>query len=158
MPKPAKPKSYYIFVYGTLKRGQSNHSLLAKAEYLLEAATCEKFRMFHVGFPVLLADVKDGRPVGRVQGEVYKVSEEQLRRLDGLESEGSMYKRLAIDVTTDEGELLTVLAYIGIEDFWTLRGLSKSRTDGRAYGRPVVPVDGLLNWSREAMWKSDEMA
>jgi len=142
-------KSFYVFVYGTLKRGQSNHSLLERAEYLMEATTCDKFRMFHVGFPVMMADVKDGRPVGRVRGEVYKVNESQLRRLDNLESEGQMYKRLPIHVTTKQDRLLTVLAYIGVEDFWKVRGVGQTK----GYGIPVLPQDGLLNWSREAMRK-----
>lgn len=140
--KPAPAKSYFIFVYGTLKQGEGNHRLLEQAEYVYNATTFDRFRMFHVGFPVLMDDVQDGRPVGKVQGEVYKVNEEQLRRLDQLEAEGSMYKRREIEVFTDEGFQMTVLAYVGMPKYW--RGLGQPTTS--RYGQPVLPVHGIINW------------
>jgi len=141
-PKP----SHLVFVYGTLKRGEGNHSLLKKSELLSVATTCFKFRMFHVGFPVLMPEIGDGRQVGNVRGEVYRIDEAVLRRLDGLESEGHMYKRVKIDVTTESGELLEVQTYIGMQDFWDQRGIG-----GKQYGRSVQPTDGILDWSRKTV-------
>jgi gamma-glutamylcyclotransferase (GGCT)/AIG2-like uncharacterized protein YtfP len=142
--QPVKSQpNYFVFVYGTLKQGERNHRLLADAEYFGEATTCSQFKMYHVGFPVLMAANGDGRPTGRVRGEVYRVTRSQIHRLDQLESEGRMYKRLPIDVTTDEGNPLAVLAYVGMVEFWhDSRGLGTER----GYGRSVLPIDGVINW------------
>lgn len=88
--KPAPTK--LIFVYGTLKRGCSNHHFLAGQTFLGEARTRPGFRLYELrGFPGM---VPHGEDRDGVAGEVWSVDEAALVRLDALEglAEG-MYRR-----------------------------------------------------------------
>lgn len=72
-----------VFVYGTLMRGQRNHSLLKKAgaEFVAEHITDTTFQMYNNGsFPVVV-------PEGHVAitGEIWQVGHETLQALDALE-------------------------------------------------------------------------
>ena len=72
-----------LFVYGTLKRGCSNHHFLTGQEFVGEAHTAPGFRLFELdGHPGLVprADDRNG-----VAGEVWAVNAAALVRLDGLE-------------------------------------------------------------------------
>lgn len=81
-----------IFVYGTLKRGCSNHHFLTGQRFVGDAHTAPGFRLYELrGHPGMVArsDDRDG-----VTGEVWEVDEAALVRLDALEglAEG-MYRR-----------------------------------------------------------------
>lgn len=72
-----------LFVYGTLKRGCSNHRELAGQTFVGEARTQPGFRLFDLGgYPGLVPwpDDRDG-----VAGEVWSVDNEALVRLDRFE-------------------------------------------------------------------------
>lgn len=84
-----------LFVYGTLKRGCSNHAFLADQQFLGLARTPPGYRLFDLGgYPgiAMVADDRDG-----VVGEVWSVNTEALDRLDRFEGvhEG-LYRRDAI--------------------------------------------------------------
>lgn len=84
-----------LFVYGTLKRGCSNHHHLAGQTFVGEARTTRGFCLFALtGYPGLVAreDPTDG-----VVGEVWSVDPEKLRHLDEFErvAEG-LYRRVPI--------------------------------------------------------------
>jgi len=81
-----------VAVYGTLKQGHGNHYLLKDAAFLGTAMTGSPYRLFCVGFPVLLpgTEAEPGLPV---VVELYEVTRKQLRRLDRLEGNGRMYQR-----------------------------------------------------------------
>lgn len=84
-----------IFVYGTLKRGYSNHHCMAGQEYLGAALTAPGYVLFDLGgYPGMVAD--PGAAVG-VSGEVWNVDDECLAGLDRLEgtAEG-LYHREAV--------------------------------------------------------------
>ena len=36
-------QTYLVFVYGTLKKGEPNHSFMSSSTFVSEATTCEKF-------------------------------------------------------------------------------------------------------------------
>ena len=81
-----------IFVYGTLKRGGSNHGFLHDQRFVGEARTPPGFRLFEItGYPgmVPVPDDREG-----VTGEVWSVDAACLRQLDELEglAEG-LYRR-----------------------------------------------------------------
>jgi gamma-glutamylcyclotransferase (GGCT)/AIG2-like uncharacterized protein YtfP len=81
-----------VFVYGTLKRGGSNHAHLAGQAFVGEARTAPGFRLYHLdGYPgmITLADDREG-----VTGEVWSVDAPCLTQLDLLEgiAEG-LYRR-----------------------------------------------------------------
>ena len=86
-----------LFVYGTLKRGGSNHHYLTGQKFLGAASTVPGFRLYDLGgFPGLdeVAEDKTG-----VIGEVYEVDATALANLDVLEglAEG-LYRRVAANL------------------------------------------------------------
>ncbi len=118
-PKSEK-KKHLIFVYGTLKRGCSNHHFLTGQEFIGEARTAPGFRLYDLrGHPgiVVHADDREG-----VIGEVFAVDAAALVRLDGLEglAEG-IYRRELLP-------LLPPFANQGIEGYIYNRSV-KGRKD-----------------------------
>jgi gamma-glutamylaminecyclotransferase len=77
-------KTTLVFVYGTLKRGLSNHGWLKGQEFAGEARTEARYRMYDLGgYPgMVVAEAGKGE---RIEGEVWEVDEAALRGLDVLE-------------------------------------------------------------------------
>lgn len=72
-----------IFVYGTLKRGLSNHGHLAGQRFLGEARTAPVYRMVDCGgYPGMFPVNEEGLSI---QGEVWEVDAACRRELDILE-------------------------------------------------------------------------
>ncbi len=95
-----------IFVYGTLRRGGSNHHLLleGRAEFVARARTPPAFELLDLGaFPAMVAGGTTS-----VLGEVYVVSERLRERLDILEDVPRLYHRTAITLE-DGAEVETYL-------------------------------------------------
>ncbi len=87
-----------VAVYGSLKKGRGNHHILHNAEYLGEIKIEPKFTLVSLGgFPGL---VPNGTQ--EVKGELYKVDDETMRRLDWLEGHPHFYVREVVN--TDKGE------------------------------------------------------
>jgi len=78
-------KKEYYFVYGSLKQGHGNHTILAQSDTakLVEEATTEPiYTMYSLGF---FPGVVEGGDTAII-GEIYEVSDaETKRRLDSLE-------------------------------------------------------------------------
>jgi gamma-glutamylcyclotransferase (GGCT)/AIG2-like uncharacterized protein YtfP len=82
-----------VAVYGSLRKGQSNHRLLANSEFLGQTTlpAVNSFRMVCLGaFPGLVHDEKAATPI---VVEVYQVSSETFQRLDALEGYPGFYDR-----------------------------------------------------------------
>ena len=95
------------FVYGTLLQGESNHSYYLENDWCIGSALVSGFDMFDVGyFPAVVS----GK--GTVQGELYEITAETLKRLDGLEGEGSLYIRKCVPVVRESGETAFASIYI----------------------------------------------
>jgi molybdenum cofactor guanylyltransferase len=76
-----------IFVYGTLLAGESNHGLLANAEFLA-ADRLPNAKLYNLGeYPMMLPGE------GTVTGEVYRVTADTLTELDILEEHPEIYFR-----------------------------------------------------------------
>ena len=85
-----------LFVYGTLKRGQLRHDLLAGAEFLGEARTLPHYHLFDLrAYPGLVPAIDDGTAV---EGELWRVDEAKLRRLD--EYEGALFRRERVSLAS----------------------------------------------------------
>ncbi|HEX2855471.1 MAG TPA: gamma-glutamylcyclotransferase family protein [Opitutaceae bacterium] len=86
-----------MFVYGTLKRGGSNHHYLAGQKFIGEARTAPGFRLYDLGgYPGMIPrpDDREG-----VTGEVWSVDADALKHLDGLEGlEEGLYRRAVISL------------------------------------------------------------
>jgi len=121
-----------LFIYGTLKRGASNHAVLAGQTYLGDATTVPGYRLFLVAdYPGLVKDTTDQRGV---QGELWSVASEALARLDAFEGvPEKLYRRAPIALLPPDNETTA-------ETYLYLRN-----TRGR---RPIIdglwPVDGVL--------------
>ena len=83
-----------LFVYGTLKRGGSNHDVMVRAggTFLCEAKTAELRKLIVTHLPFLC----DGHaPDGyQVEGEIYEIHDTRgLDLIDTLQGNGSFYQR-----------------------------------------------------------------
>jgi len=83
-----------IFVYGTLKRGERNHDVLDDSEFVSEATTEALYLLYDRGAYPCMVKAECGK---NIKGEVYRVSDETLKRLDSLEGVGyGLYERARI--------------------------------------------------------------
>jgi gamma-glutamylcyclotransferase (GGCT)/AIG2-like uncharacterized protein YtfP len=110
-----------LFGYGTLRRGEENHHVLAgRYERALPATLPDwKRGMAGHGYPTVRAE-----PGASVRGELFFLQqaryEETLRRCDTLEdlepgtTMGRYYRRAAVTVETAEGAFVA-WAYLGVE-------------------------------------------
>jgi gamma-glutamylcyclotransferase (GGCT)/AIG2-like uncharacterized protein YtfP len=99
-----------VFVYGTLKRGGSNHSYLVGQTFVANARTPRGFRLYELdGYPGMVASADDQ---SGVTGEIWSLDDTCLAELDRLEglSEG-LYRRVRIPLLApfDQREVETYL-------------------------------------------------
>jgi gamma-glutamylcyclotransferase (GGCT)/AIG2-like uncharacterized protein YtfP len=100
-----------LFVYGSLKRDLQNHFYLAGQEFVATARTVPIYRLYRWGaYPGLVAVQENGVAV---RGELYRVDEETLRRLDVLEDVPHLYQRGPVQL---EGMGEPVIAYFYVRD------------------------------------------
>lgn len=90
-----------VFVYGTLRRGGSNHFRMAKAEYLSAATVRGRFYQIDWYPGIVLDAAAEG-----IVGEIYQVSPAVLEELDRFE--GPEYRRLLTQVRMPDGETVSV--------------------------------------------------
>jgi gamma-glutamylaminecyclotransferase len=85
-----------LFVYGTLKRGGVNDHLLRDQDFIGEATTAPRYRVFDLGpYPGLVRDDASGLAV---QGELFAVSDCCLAELDDFEGVPELFTRDRIEV------------------------------------------------------------
>jgi gamma-glutamylaminecyclotransferase len=89
-----------VFVYGSLKRGFYNHSLLNGQKFIGPGKTVlPDFTMFNVGaFPGVVQMGNDF-----IYGELYDIDGDALEGLDYLEGHPNFYCREVVQVKDDEG-------------------------------------------------------
>ena len=79
----------YLFVYGTLKRGLGNHSLIKSCEFIGSFISEDRFDVSGHGFPCAYPN-----EYGKLlQGEIYKLTDTDFISVDSLESNGYLYQR-----------------------------------------------------------------
>ncbi len=102
-----------VFVYGTLKRSFCRAYALADQQFIGEARTAPKYRLVNCGeYPGLLP-ADSGKSI---QGELYAVDAECLRRLDEIEAvDEDLYRRDRIELESPYHQT-TVLAYFYNQD------------------------------------------
>ena len=101
--KREEPFSELLFVYGSLKKGFDNHSLLTKyAKRLGKAHTVKKFGMFEDSFgnyPYLI-----NSPYSKIKGELYQITRAELmQKIDEFEGAPDYYQREKIEVKSHHG-------------------------------------------------------
>lgn len=104
--------STLLFVYGTLKRGCSNHRYLADQTFIGLARTRPGYRLYDLGgYPGIVAQPDDRNAV---VGEVWSVDDDALRELDRFEGvhEG-LYRREPIPLQPPFADQ-TIDAYVSV--------------------------------------------
>lgn len=112
-------KKHFVAVYGTLKNGKPNHSLMALigAEFVGAAKTIEKYPLIcGGGLPYLFENIGVGH---RVNTEVYKVDDDGLKILDHFEEHPDFYIRKPCECELQNGEKRVCFIYF----------INKKRTD-----------------------------
>jgi gamma-glutamylcyclotransferase (GGCT)/AIG2-like uncharacterized protein YtfP len=72
-----------IFVYGTLKRGHSNHGYMRGQTFIDLAITEPRYRLYDLGgYPGMVLEASHG---SNIQGEVWEIDAACLKQLDELE-------------------------------------------------------------------------
>jgi len=94
----------YVVVYGTLKKGYSNHRLLEAAD-LIGVAQIYGDRILNDTWPPTFTYTEGNKTP--FEGELYKVTAEELRRLDGLEGHPNGWYRTQVDAVSDMGNGVT---------------------------------------------------
>jgi gamma-glutamylcyclotransferase (GGCT)/AIG2-like uncharacterized protein YtfP len=106
-----------VFVYGTLRRGGSDHFRMASAKFITSGLITG--RLYQVSwYPGLVLDDAGDE----IAGEVYSVDSDMLGKLDSFEgistddTEGSEYRRVSTNVYHPDGGELTawVWEWLGI--------------------------------------------
>jgi gamma-glutamylaminecyclotransferase len=90
------PGTVTLFVYGTLKRGCSNHAVMRGAEFAGEAATEPGYLMVNCGSYPGLVRAANGQAGMAIRGELYRIDEALLAKLDRFESVPTEYVRETI--------------------------------------------------------------
>ena len=125
-----------LFVYGTLKRGGSNHHQLAGQTFLGPARTAPGFTLFSLGaYPGLVAAPADTRGV---TGELWSVDDACLARLDVLEGlADGLYRRapIALSHPVAHPKSIASPAISAAETYFYLRDIS-----GRAHLGTTWPI------------------
>jgi SLAP domain-containing protein len=110
-----------VFVYGTLRKNQSNHQLLINAECLFERCwTYGNLYDTGLGYPTMVVIQKgeeDSEKDSKITGELYRVTANELEKLDELEGysiqsiTGNLYDRIRQPIHTDQGAI-EALVYV----------------------------------------------
>ena len=106
---------YNIFVYGTLKKGFSNHFYLENSRYLGIGKTIPKYQMYpskNYLFPFLLKS----EPNNNIVGEIYEINEKTLIELNALEDFPNMYLKELIEIELENKEIIKAFIYIKNEE------------------------------------------
>ena len=104
----------YLFVYGSLQRKSSNHTLLGGAKFIGCASIYATLYDTGAGFP---SAVEEGTR-SRTYGEIYDVNEDIIDLLDEFEGsnadseEESIFVRKSVDAELDNRTKTAVQAYI----------------------------------------------
>jgi gamma-glutamylaminecyclotransferase len=136
----ADEKTEWVFVYGTLRKGQPNHEVLATSTYIGEFRTTTAYPLVvstaYFG-PVLLDIPGTG---SSVSGEVYAVTAATLATLDKLENaDGVHYTRRAVKIARSSDPSATASAYVYLKCEYQDDLLTKLPPVDAAHTMPYVP-------------------
>jgi gamma-glutamylcyclotransferase (GGCT)/AIG2-like uncharacterized protein YtfP len=91
---------HHVFVYGTLLRGCHNHHVLGdEATFIGRGITVDNtFTMLCNGAYPYVKDAVPSEPHAHITGELYRVDDEALERLDRLEGVPHHYYRQDVEI------------------------------------------------------------
>lgn len=101
-----------VAVYGTLKKGYSNHRLLKRQKFIGQGLLSKDFSLIISGLPFV---IKEKGPT-EIKCEIYEVSKRCMTNLDYLEGHPDLYKRELTPVKTEDGEEHECWVYFYTDD------------------------------------------
>ena len=107
-----------IAVYGTLREGYHNNTVLGDSVKIGLGWTKDKYQLTASGIPFVHPSIA----LHPVRVEVYEVTDKQLPQVDRLEGYnpanhgGSWYKRLPTDIVLDDGNEIEASVYFNEEE------------------------------------------
>ena len=135
-------RKHLLFVYGTLKFGYHNNPLLARGRLVGVGVTQNAYTMRDVGFPALL---RNGGNLRQVYGEVYRIGDATLRRIDQLEGNGHLYQR----------ELVPAQVNGKTEQVWLYLGILPELMKAAPSGPESIDDDDRWNWNWRDIGEGD---
>lgn len=105
----------YLFTYGTLKKGGRLHKALDGCEFIGKDLTrFKKYKMFSCGdrFPA----ITEWKGNCAIQGEIYKINPQLLKRLDDIEGVPHLYRRDKCFAETFEKECYIYIGSFKLEN------------------------------------------
>jgi gamma-glutamylcyclotransferase (GGCT)/AIG2-like uncharacterized protein YtfP len=132
---PLRP--IYVFVYGTLMKGNGNHDrFLLNSTFIGNGSTSgELYDVAGGGFPIL---VYTANPTPLVYGEVYEVTSSTLKKLDMLEGHPEWYQRVEKQIRMKDRSKLVAYAYTQFRSR-IKPGLLGKRIDSGSWKQVTLP-------------------
>ncbi|GGE08982.1 putative gamma-glutamylcyclotransferase YkqA [Marinithermofilum abyssi] len=127
--------NHLLFVYGSLRQGEQYHDVYLKAAEQVASQCWVRGKLVDTGegYPALIPHDE-----GRVYGELYRITPEQLKdvdKLEGCRQNEPEYQRSLRPVMTDRGEAFEAEVYFYVQPFqhmpevpfgdWRLRGIGE---------------------------------
>jgi len=101
-----KQEESFLFVYGSLKRGFANHTLLSAARYVDTCWTAPLYRLYVYGNYPAMVFHENGISI---EGEVYRVDGSTLEQIDIFEEVPVEYRRVPVFLQNLEFRVETYL-------------------------------------------------
>jgi gamma-glutamylaminecyclotransferase len=107
----------YVFLYGTLKKGYRNNSLMEGQKFIRNVETEPLYRLYDNGsYPMLV--LQKNLPANSIKGELWEVTEKCAKKLDLLEGVPYLYKRAEIKLKdTEESPVIGYIYQRSIDDY-----------------------------------------
>ncbi len=105
-------KTMLLFIYGSLKKGFTNHHMMQDSKYKATATTIDKHAMFQeqgACYPYLVNSTDER--YHHIEGELYEVDYATTLKLDIFEDAPSYYYRDIIEVETSAGVIEKAQVY-----------------------------------------------
>ena len=107
----------YLFVYGTLKRGFQNHHILEDSIFICDGITINKFIMYSNGFYPMIVPEKKSKYSGYVKGEIYKIKDKLIKKIDEFEDVPEEYIRIEENIRcVNTMEVIKCFLYISSKE------------------------------------------
>lgn len=136
-----KNEKALIFVYGSLKQGFHNHSLMKNIRATFIGNCCTVFPIYD------MISMNDSYPAvinGNfyISGELYEINEKDIEKLDNLEGYPNFYDRILTKVVLENGLIYYPFLYILSETF-----IKNERSHfEKKYSKRIETNDNIKTW------------
>jgi gamma-glutamylcyclotransferase (GGCT)/AIG2-like uncharacterized protein YtfP len=90
----------YFFAHGLLRQGARSQAIMEDSELVGQAETDEAYALFNVGDKAVVTR----RPVSKIKGDVYSITDDKLTMLDRIEGHPRVCKRELVPVILADGK------------------------------------------------------